>query len=165
MKSSRRGISLIEVLIIISAGSTVVTLSALLIHRTMQTHARAEAFHADEAAAWRLSAQLRLDTAAASEALYRDATLTLGCLDGSEIRYEFATPVVTRRRSRPDGTIVPTAFTLRSVGSWQVTEAVAPRRITLLSQATDTIGHGPTGAPMRLNLIVRLPETNAGGTP
>lgn len=166
-KPSRRGVSLIETLVIISAASTILTLTGLLIHRTMQASTRAHAFHADEAVAWRLSAQLRLDAIGTIDAELNDTSLSLNSLDGSVIRYDFSTPTVARIQSRPNEREAHSAYPIRSVTDWQLRETNGPHQLALRALSHRDAGPGPTGAPLRLCVTVRLPEAepSAEGSP
>jgi hypothetical protein len=65
---SRRGVSLIELLLIMSACTVILTMSAALMHRVMHTHSKARAFGDVERTSLRLANQFRQDVHAANDA-------------------------------------------------------------------------------------------------
>lgn len=159
--SQRKGTSLVETLVILSAASTILTLSALLIHKTMQASGRAAAFHAEEATAWRLSAQLRADAIGVQRAEVGQDTLSLVASDGSVTNYDWSEPTVRRLYAPFDGPAVPTDFVFQSVGRWELRQSDSPRRVTVETMPPNEEGIGPSGAPLRFRVTIRLPE---GGT-
>lgn len=157
-KPTRRGVSLVETLVIISAASTVLTLTGLLIHRTMQASSRAQAFHSDEANAWRVSAQLRIDTVGAKSAEIRGNSLTLYGHDGTTIRYDGSESGLRRTVSDGESDLASDIYSFRGIKGWSLNETKSPRCLTLVANPPQYDGLGSTGAPLRLRVTVGLPE-------
>ena len=65
--SSRRGISLVELLIVMSACSVLLSMSVMLMHRMFHAHRRGTAATAQERTLWRLETAFRHDVLAARE--------------------------------------------------------------------------------------------------
>lgn len=102
MARTTRGISLVELLLTLSACSVILTLSAGLIHRAMHAQSKSRAFADVERNAMRLGNAFRRDIHAADQALSGDETLAEGAvlrlrLAGDEtVEYRRAGGVVQR---------------------------------------------------------------------
>lgn len=90
---NRRGMSLVELLLVMSACTVVLTTSAALIHRVMQAQSRTRAVFDAERASLRLANDFRRDVRQAQSAeldparLNEDAVLMLKLKDGQSIEY------------------------------------------------------------------------------
>ena len=99
---NRRGISLLELLLTMSACTVILTTSAALIHRAMHTQSRARAFCDGERSALRLGESLRRDVHAAREATIGDAAgdngplVSLKLAEGRTVEYRQAAGRVER---------------------------------------------------------------------
>src|SRR5437762_4378350 len=88
-----RGVSLVELIVVMSAASVILSLSAGLIHRIMHAETAARSLATVERTSLRLAAALRRDVNAATRAITDQAQLAdgaflrLGYLAGSRIEY------------------------------------------------------------------------------
>lgn len=133
----RRGISLVELTIVMSACTVVLTLSAVLMHRTMRTYTQAAACRDSERTAIRLSDQFRRDVHEARDASIDETThesgvfLRLKFADGQTAGYRRQDGVIFRVMSNDSGTVSRDEYAFSPACHVKVTEADAPRRITL----------------------------------
>ena len=100
--SRRRGISLVELMLTLSACCTILTLSAGLIHRAMHTQTKARRFADGERSAWRLGQAFRLDIHAADRATpgdegAGDLLVQIHLRSGDAVEYHSAAGRVERR--------------------------------------------------------------------
>jgi len=97
---SRRGVSLVELLIVLSATTAVIGLSGKLMHQMMHAQSRANAMQQGERSALRLSAQFRGDVHRAREASVAgeagNMAVTLLGSDAGEIQYRLEGEAVVR---------------------------------------------------------------------
>lgn len=151
-----RGYSLVELLVILSAASTVLTVSVLLIHRTVQSASRTRAFHAEEATAWRLSSQLRRDAAGATEIDVERAdegvAASIRLATDYPIEYRFAGPQVERTQTLDGNRESRETFTLPSIGAWTI-GAVA-NSTALQIEATPSRPSAPSLAPALIRVVI-----------
>lgn len=153
----RRGHSLIELLVVMSAASTVLTLSAVLIHRTMHLSSQTRAFNAEEATAWRLSGLLRSDAASAASidlSLADDrVSVTFRGAEDNPIVYLFSGPHVERTHLLDGDREARESFELPSVANWtaESLEQAAAVRIV----ATPSMLPTRSPAPVPVSLLVR----------
>ena len=102
----RRGISLIELIVVISGVSVVLGVSVGLLHRVMRTQSNTRHFFDSERAAMRLSGQFRKDIHAASEVFVSDNStegkplIHLTLHDGWAVDYFTSTTAVVRTSSK-----------------------------------------------------------------
>ena len=159
----RRGHSLVELIVIMSAASTVLTISAVLIHRTMHLASRTRAFHAEEATAWRLSALLRSDAAGAEsiDAASDDAQVTITLHDAKDepVVYRFNGSQVERTQQLDADREARESFDLPSVAGWRA-EPV-DNSAALRIEATPSQLPLRSLAPISVSLVIHA----AGGTP
>lgn len=102
--NNRRGVSLAELLLAMSACTVILTTSVGVIHRIMLTQSKSRSFFEVERSAWRLSSQFRRDVHSARQVVAArddaptDAALALRLSDGETISYhhEFESVVRTR---------------------------------------------------------------------
>jgi type II secretory pathway component PulJ len=153
----RGGYSLFEMLVVMAAASTVLTISAVLIHRTMHLAAQTRAFHAEEATAWRLSAQLRNDAAGAAsfDLETEDAAITVTLLDadGEPVVYRFNGPQVERMQRLDTDREARESFELPSVADWTASWVEQPVTVRLTARPSVSPTRSP--APVPISLLVR----------
>jgi hypothetical protein len=99
---SRRGVSLVELLLTMSACTVILTMSAALIHRVMHTQSKMRAFHDTQRSALRLANAFRHDVGRASGAetnateLANDVFLRLQIGEDEIVEYRHTEGNVTR---------------------------------------------------------------------
>lgn len=144
----RTGFTLVETLVVLSAASVLLTLSAVAIQRVMLVHSHARAFHADEATAWRLSSVWRADALRASGATIEKEgsvwLVSLAAEDSRPVSYRFEPAEVTRTAPSSDGTARDT-FAFSHALDWRIEQLNAtPQRPPKLTVTTHTPDHaGP----------------------
>jgi len=112
----RRGVSLVELLLTMSACTVILTMSAALIHRVMHTQSKMRAFHDPERSALRLSNAFRRDVHRALGAETNDAELQdnvflrLQLPEGETIEYRQLQGKVTRVQAAIGKPIANEAF-------------------------------------------------------
>jgi prepilin-type N-terminal cleavage/methylation domain-containing protein len=156
----RRGYTLIEMLVVLSAASTVLSISAVLVHRTMRMAAQAQAFHTEEATAWRLSAQLRSDAAGATtinlSSVDEEVTVTLETSEGSSVIYQLKPQQIERSQELEGGREARDLFVLPSVAGWKA-EAIE-QSAALKIEATSSLRSARLPAPIPISLVIRARE-------
>jgi len=99
--AKRRGISLVELILTLSACCAILTLSAQLIHRAMHAQTKARRFADGERSAWRLGQAFRRDIHAANRATPGDEDdgdllVRLTLQNGMDVEYHSAAGRVER---------------------------------------------------------------------
>jgi len=119
---TRRGVSLTELLVLMSACSMILTTSAALLHRAMRTQSQARSFYDVERSSARLARQFRDDVHQASSATTAGAELDENVLarlqraDGRTVEYRHDGTTVLRVLSRSEGNASREEFAfLRSI--------------------------------------------------
>ena len=152
MKRTTRGISLVELLLTLSASCVILTLSAGLIHRAMHAQSKTRAFADAERNASRLSNALRHDIHAAQDALTSGESLAAGTVlrlvltEGQAVEYRHAGGNV--QRVGLAGEEVQAREEFRFPAEIQVT-AQQQQRLVVLSIATPPVAHAVTAADQR----------------
>jgi prepilin-type N-terminal cleavage/methylation domain-containing protein len=161
---TRRGVSLIELLVVLSASTVILTMSAALVHRVMHIYSQARAFHNVERNTLRLSEQFRRDGHQAMAATALDGSrndgvfLRLQLADGQTLEYREVSGSVSRTRSQGDKTLSRDAFTFPPNIKLSLREDGRPRRLILSITAApvetpDMNGKSPwTAHSQRVNL-------------
>jgi hypothetical protein len=145
---TRRGVSLVELTIIMSACTVVLTLSAVLMHRAMRTYAQATACRDAERSAMRLSDQFRLDVHQARAGSIDRATLGAGVVlrlelaDGQTAEYRRQESAILRILSKDGSAVSRDEYVFSPSCKVNVVEAFEPRRISL------TIATAPADPPV-----------------
>lgn len=166
---ARHGFTLVELLVVISACSVILTTSVALIHRVMQTHQRTKEFFDVERVAVRLSDQFRRDVHQATEALVNvdamgeEPFLRLKLLNNQAIDYHHTDGRLRRMESREGMVTSREEFAFPDSVDLHIQETGSPRRVVLsLSTAPDRgreTGQRspyPHHAPVLLQIDARL---------
>jgi hypothetical protein len=133
----RRGVSLVELLTVLSGLAVLLSLCAVLMHRSMQTQARTRYFFTVERTAMRLADQFRTDVHRASDAessgdgLAEGAFLELEMPEGDAVEYRREGASVVRLLSRDGAVVAREVFPLASVGELSLEEDEGPPRLVL----------------------------------
>lgn len=133
--STRRGISLIEVVLLLSTSAVVLTMSGQLIHRILHAQSRATALLAVERDALRLAAQFRRDVRHANDAVLdaaaSDQRMTLLVSEDQRIEYRLAGGQVRRVLVEGEQAVAQEefVFSLGTMGAFS--ELESPRRMAL----------------------------------
>ena len=114
--NNRRGVSLAELLLAMSACTVILTTSVGVIHRMMLTQSKSRSFFEVERSAWRLSSQFRRDVHAAHRVVSPGddaptATLELRLLSGETIVYGHELESVVRTRMQGEQVVQRERFT------------------------------------------------------
>jgi hypothetical protein len=142
----RRASSLIELLIIMSACSVVLTLSAALLHRTMHIHSRSQAYFDSERSATRLAQQFREDVHRAlahraGGAAGDDGFLQLTYPADEVVQYAVVGDTVSRSRMREERTLAREEYAFPAAVKVEVQEQDAPTRLVLAISAEPANAH------------------------
>jgi hypothetical protein len=138
---NRRGVSLIEMLTLMSSCTVILTMSAVLIHRTMRSQEQTRYFFAVERAALRLTEQFRRDVHRARNAVTADDELD----EGVFLRLEMPGGVTVAYRSEEASVVRivrggqnPTGreeYSLAEIDDLSLQSEDSPRRLTLTIRA------------------------------
>lgn len=160
----RRGFSLVETLVTLSAASVVLTLSTVAIHRAMRASSVAQAFHDDESTAWRLASIWRADIGNAHNAdVTRDRLawrVELSQRDAVSTRYTFAGELVTREEQRGDP-IARESYTFSRAQVWKIGSPTDAGTIVLQTLQDDSTS-ARNGRPLGLHWVTRLERPRVG---
>lgn len=137
MIASRRGMSLTELLVVMTACSALLTLSSSLVCRVMRVHVDARTYDNAERNATRLADNFRRDvhrtqSVAPGLTKSRDPVfLQLEFSDGGHAKYSWQDGTVLREESSPDGPASREEFELPASCDLTIEEFDAPRRVVL----------------------------------
>jgi hypothetical protein len=140
----RRGISLVELLVVMTACTVIFTTSAGLIHRMMHADSRARAFYDVERSALRLSRQFRADVHQARNAVVfpeadeTGAFLRLTVDEEQTIEYRHRDGLVTRVLAQRGMGPSREIYAFPSYVKLDLSEAGPPRRLVLSLSAEPT---------------------------
>lgn len=156
----RRGVSLIELIVLMTAISTILSFTVVILHRTMRAHNRAQATHADEQSAWRLSEALRRDVVEAIEAKAEQdpqaTLLTIRSRGGGLVRYRFGPLAVNREQERSvDGRSTFEEYTFGGPTAWGVEVLDSPKRL-VVQTVTDPMERTRAIVPIKMRVMSRL---------
>ena len=137
--SRRRGISLIELLAVLSGCSIVLGLTASLLHQTMRAQSHTRDFFDVERNAQRLARQFRSDVhAAAADSIDIDLAdagdgvlVQMELSDGRSIAYQRAAEKIIRIASQADGPTAREEYALSESMEIDVRELDAPQRFVV----------------------------------
>jgi hypothetical protein len=165
---TRRGVSLIELMVIMSAASAVLSTSAVILHRTMRSQEQTRYFFENEHAAQRLARQFRADVHGAvslemiegavpnvdpeaSAAAEPFLTLRLADSAGEDdgevatIEYRRTATGILRTATRDDEPTAREDYAIASIARIQLREDVSPRRLVLTITADPADLHPKLG--------------------
>ena len=137
MMRPRSAVSIAELLVVMSACSIILTMSAALIHQAMRTQSDARAFYDAERSALRLARQFRHDvhnaTAASADGGDRGESvlLKLQLQDGRTVEYGHSAGKVLRVLSQQGRAAGYEEFAFSSPIELDIGQAESPLRITL----------------------------------
>jgi hypothetical protein len=164
---SRRGISLAELLLTMSACTVVLTTSATLIHRALHTQSRTRSFGNSQRSAMRLADSFRRDVHAARSATIGDAAqdgsplILLEMTGGQSVEYRQDGGRIERLHKAGGGVTAREAFGFPA-GSQAKAEQPSPQLVRL-SIVPPAEVPGPTAeprsqfdAPLRMQVEARL---------
>ncbi len=133
----RRAFTLVEMMVILSAGAVVLTTSAALIHRVMRTQTAAWSFFDVERSALRLSDYFRRDVHRASIADIEIASVDDGMFlqlqfpDGQTVEYRQADGIVLRTLSQQESAVSREEFVFHPEIDLSIREENSPHRLIL----------------------------------
>ena len=143
----RRGISLMELMVVMSAASTIITTSALVLHKMMRVQEQTRYFFENERAVERLARQFRRDVHDADEveiviegadvdaqngdAQGGESLLSLTTSDGRAIEYVRNAAGVVRSERHGEGPLAREEFALAAAARLTIEEQSTPRSLTL----------------------------------
>jgi type II secretory pathway component PulJ len=148
----RRGISLVETLVLMSVMSVVLTLSTGLIHASLHRHRQTQRALTIERDAWRLSHQLRRDVASATLARLEGSTLELELPMQRTVVYKWRDDRAVRTEERPDESPRNEEFSWGENGAATVAQLDSPRRLVVSLRPKDSAGTSPAANTQRLRL-------------
>ena len=144
--SRRRGVSLAELLVVMSLVTVIISLSARLMHRIMHAQTNANAFLDGERNALRLSSQFRRDVQTALEVLPTDhpddGVLTLRYADQRLVHYQITGREVVRTVSGKDDHLARESFHFPSDLTCHIEQHSTPQRIVLSLDSASQTGQG-----------------------
>ena len=157
----RRGISLMELMVVMSAASAIITTSALVLHKMMRVQEQTRYFFENERAVERLARQFRRDVHDADDVEIENAgadvdaqnsdapsgepsgesLLSLTTSDGRSIEYARTAFGVVRSERRGEGPLAREEFALAAAARLTIDEQSTPQSLTLTiaSNAADFI--------------------------
>jgi hypothetical protein len=156
----RRAVSLIELLLVMSACTSVLTLSSVLLVRAMRIQTQSRV-HADaERTALRLANQFRRDVHRAQTAvlnrneLERDVVLRLQLADGQRVDYALVGSTLLRLAAGSDNRAAREEFFFPPGCEFSVRELEAPPRLAITIAAKPNFGIASDGTHARMPGVV-----------
>ncbi len=137
----RRAVSLIELVVMMSAATVIIFLTSVLLHRVMHIQSRAWAQMATERSALRISSQFRHDVHAATsmtlgdEAEKEKVLVRLERMDGRSIVYSRSGDSLLRRESGGDKPEWREEYRLPPGIELELVEHEEPRRLSLVIES------------------------------
>jgi hypothetical protein len=134
---SRRGVSLVELLGLMSSCTVILTMSAVLLHRTMRAQIDTRAFVDIERSSSRLSQQFRDDVHQATAATLGDAKLKenvflqLQLPQETSVEYSRRDGAVSRNVSHSGKVMARDEFAFEQLDKVAIVEEGSPKRIVL----------------------------------
>jgi hypothetical protein len=135
--TSRRGISLVEMLIVMTGCSTILTLSGVLLNRAMQAQLQTRDYFDGERTALRLADQWRRDVHATRDARTDPADLPEGVFlrlelpDGQTVDYRRTDAGILRTVAGDGAVATREQYRFAPIGEIAVNELASPRRLRL----------------------------------
>ncbi len=158
---NRRGVSLVELLAVISATSVVLGVGSGLLHRALALQSATRLHLEHDRTALALGRQFRDDAHAAAEVDLRGAAprvVHVRRSDGTTVEYVATRNRLRRRAAAADGRVVVEDYRFPAGTVW---------RAVIDGPTLRMIGSGPAtgGAVCDVELVGRLPGSPAGGAP
>ena len=169
--STRHAVSLVELLVLMSASSVILTMSAALVHRAMRTQSESRGFFDAERSAMRLARQIRRDTYDATAALVGgeglgdNVALRLQLADQRTAEYSYADGEVLRILTKRDGAVSREQFAFPSPIELDVRKEDSPPRIVLTITAKQRGLPRAYSKPMDLHVEAGLNRAPNRGAP
>jgi len=165
MKFTRRaGVSIIEMMVVISLAAVLISLSGVCLHGMYRAHARLDGNLQRRAALDRLALQLRCDAHAAEQATLVDeeaaATIVMiQTTDKTEIRYRSDGSDVVRTVTRGETVVHRDLFRLPGVErmEWTLLDQARPT-VNVTVRPTEGLSRDGTAVPLTLRATVGLHE-------
>jgi type II secretory pathway component PulJ len=163
MMTTRRAMSLVELLVLMSAASLVLTMSAALLHRAMRTQSESRAFYDAERCATRLARQLRRDahqaTAASVENAGQDSNvfLRLQLADQNTVEYSRSGSDLLRTSSAA-GKVSREAFAFPSRIELNIRQEGSRLLLTIVGKPRYTRGAPPPAGDVHVEAILNRNE-------
>lgn len=138
----RRGISLVEMLVVITGCAGILSISAVLLHRSMRSQEDTRYFFAVERAAWRLAEQLREDAHQSERVVLEttelddDAFVRLLLADGGSVTYRRQGAQIVRVLARDGDATATEQYPLASAIELTLRERQSPRRLVLTIESS-----------------------------
>jgi hypothetical protein len=161
---TRRASSLVEIVVVLTALSAILTTSAVLLHRAMHLHGKSRSFLSAQRSALRLSDQFRQDTHRA-EAVLEDDPLDKGAIrlrlaEAQIVEYRHEAGVVRRALSREDKLISREEYAFPPESKVRISPSDPPGRLTLSISCDPTVDDSPDlksfAVPVCLHVEARL---------
>lgn len=146
----RRGISLVELLVVMSLGSVLLTTSAVVLHQIMHSHGKTRNFLAASRSGLRLSEQFRSDVHRAREVttnqLDQDIVLRLQLGEAKVIEYSHVDGTVRRTQRDGEKTVSREEYSFPIGSHVAIHEESSPRLLRLsISTPGDPAGSAQPG--------------------
>jgi hypothetical protein len=137
MIRTQRGVSILELIVVLSASTVVLTLSSVLLQRVMRIHIQSRADLGAERTALRLSEQFRRDVHQARAAvtdrteLGDNVVLRLTFADSQPVEYSYDSGILERVKSKGGNRIAREEFALPAGSDVRVESRDSPQRHVL----------------------------------
>jgi hypothetical protein len=146
MTGTRRGISILELIVVLSASTVVLSLSSVLLQRVMRIHIQSRADLAVERTVLRLSEQFRRDVHQARAAvtnraeLGENTVLRLTFADDEPVEYSYDSGILERVQSKGGNRLAREEFAFPANSDLTIESPGTPQRLILTittSRSTD----------------------------
>jgi hypothetical protein len=137
MTGARRGISILELMVVLSASTVVLSLSSVLLQRVMRIHIQSRADLGAERTALRLSEQFRRDVHQARAAITDRAelgdniVLRLTFADDQPVEYSYNSGILERVKSKGGNRLAREEFVFPANSDLTIESPGAPQRLIL----------------------------------
>lgn len=143
VSKNRRAYSLVQLMVVISACSVILTLTGTLVHRAMQSHLKAKSFADAEQSAVRLFHQFREDVNRATSAVAEEAEREQGvllrlALDDGPVEYRQQANQVLRVQTLAGEKVWREVYTFPNIDQFSIRREASPERwvLTLTAEAS-----------------------------
>ena len=159
-RKERRGVSLVELLVVMSLGALLLTTSGVVLHRIMHSHGKTRNFLAASRSALRLSDQFRRDVHRAREAttdgLPEGVVLRLQLGESRVVEYSHVDDLVRRTQLEGEKTAAREEYSFPRGSQVSVREQSSPRLLGLSVTSTpgDAAGPPQPGFATAMHLLI-----------